>query len=166
MTRRDRFRFFLEHAGYRTPPGRAVCALELARAEELADEAEAEEIAEWLWEYDPLPWDEGTEISAEEARRKFESNEWTGPFVGFWKIAGEISSSIGGVVLGPEETGDPYARVLRAELAGELEAELRQALGDARDAEQLEELDEAIARSWGDTRKGYEEMRARIAETL
>jgi hypothetical protein len=28
----QRFRFFLEHAGYATPPGRAACALALARA--------------------------------------------------------------------------------------------------------------------------------------
>jgi hypothetical protein len=30
---RPAFRFFLEHAGYCTPPGRAVSALQLARAE-------------------------------------------------------------------------------------------------------------------------------------
>jgi hypothetical protein len=30
---RARFGFFLEHAGYATPPGRAACALGLARAE-------------------------------------------------------------------------------------------------------------------------------------
>lgn len=30
---RQAFKFFLEHAGYATPPGRAACALELAKAE-------------------------------------------------------------------------------------------------------------------------------------
>jgi hypothetical protein len=30
--------FFLENAGYATPPGRAVCALELARAEQWAEQ--------------------------------------------------------------------------------------------------------------------------------
>lgn len=34
---RSAFRFFHEHAGYSTPPGRAVCALALARAEAKAD---------------------------------------------------------------------------------------------------------------------------------
>jgi hypothetical protein len=32
------WRFFLENAGYATPPGRAVCALELARAEQWAEQ--------------------------------------------------------------------------------------------------------------------------------
>lgn len=30
---RNRLRFFLDQAGYATPPGRAVCAIQLARAE-------------------------------------------------------------------------------------------------------------------------------------
>src|SRR4051812_10745523 len=30
---RNAFRFFLRHASFRTPPGRAACALALARAE-------------------------------------------------------------------------------------------------------------------------------------
>jgi hypothetical protein len=32
------WRFFLENAGYATPPSRAVCALELARAEQWAEQ--------------------------------------------------------------------------------------------------------------------------------
>lgn len=32
--RRERWRFFMEHGGYCTPPGRAACALAMARAEE------------------------------------------------------------------------------------------------------------------------------------
>lgn len=35
---RSAFRFFHEHSGYSVPPGRAVCALDLARAEALASE--------------------------------------------------------------------------------------------------------------------------------
>ena len=43
----QRFRFFLEHAGYAAPPGRAACALALARAEHVAkDIADVE--YEWL----------------------------------------------------------------------------------------------------------------------
>jgi hypothetical protein len=37
MIRRSTWRFFLENAGYATPPGRAVCALELARGEQWAE---------------------------------------------------------------------------------------------------------------------------------
>lgn len=36
---RRRWQFFQEWAGYATPPGRAACALELARAERAADAA-------------------------------------------------------------------------------------------------------------------------------
>jgi len=34
-----RFRFFKEHAGFATPPGRAACAIALARAEVAAQDA-------------------------------------------------------------------------------------------------------------------------------
>jgi hypothetical protein len=33
------FKFFLEHAGFATPPGKAACALSLAKAERDADKA-------------------------------------------------------------------------------------------------------------------------------
>jgi hypothetical protein len=47
---RAAFRFFLENAGYCTPPGRAACALSLAKAEETA---EARGWAcDWAWDDD------------------------------------------------------------------------------------------------------------------
>ena len=39
---RERWRFFLYHAGYAIPPGRVVCAMELAHAEEWAERKQAE----------------------------------------------------------------------------------------------------------------------------
>jgi len=48
MKLRAAWRFFLEHAGYCTPPGRAACALMLARAEAWAREQELS----YLWEAD------------------------------------------------------------------------------------------------------------------
>jgi hypothetical protein len=47
----QRFRFFLEHAGYATPPGRAACALALARAEHVAKDI-ADATFEWEDDFD------------------------------------------------------------------------------------------------------------------
>lgn len=51
-----RWRFFMAHAGYATPPGRAMCALSLARAERwLSDHSELTVI--WYDDDDPdLSW--------------------------------------------------------------------------------------------------------------
>jgi len=78
MTRRERFRFFLEHAGYCTPPGRAACALKLARAEEGLECALAYEEASVEWVDDVEPYDPGDSFTEEEAARRFESGAWTG----------------------------------------------------------------------------------------
>lgn len=136
--RRDAFRFFCEHAGY-VVGRRAEGALQLARAEALLAEAVDLELASVEWEADDLPWDEGTEISAEEASERFASGEWTGPFycrvmVGDDELGDDVRS-LGGIVLGSAGTGDPYARVVEAELASELVDELRQAIGDELDAD-------------------------------
>lgn len=47
----ERFRFFFKHAGYATPPGRAVCALALARAEHVARDI-ADASFEWESDFD------------------------------------------------------------------------------------------------------------------
>ena len=133
VSRRKAFQFFLENAGYVTPPGRAACALELARAEELLETAIDENVAEVVWEWDDTPYDPGDVCTLAEAREKFESNEWTGPFGCVLKIDGETVESLWGIVVGPNETNDPYCRVIAAELASQCEDMLRQALGDARD---------------------------------
>ena len=150
--RRAAFRFFCEQAGYATPPGRAACALELARAEELLEQAVDLGIASVEWVDDETPWDEGTEISAEDAARRFESGEWTGPYGCIVRVFAEGSehadtlsyldrvadadASLWGIVVGSRGTDDPYCRVVAAELADELVDELRQAIGDARDAQE------------------------------
>lgn len=46
---RKAWRFFLDHAGYATPPGRAQCAMNLARAERRARDIEAS----FDWSGDP-----------------------------------------------------------------------------------------------------------------
>ena len=53
MNRRliERFRFFLQHAGYSVLPGRAVCALALARAERVAKDL-ADATFEWEDDFD------------------------------------------------------------------------------------------------------------------
>lgn len=50
MIDRRAFRFFLNKAGYCTPPGRAACALSLARAEAIAEERGW--TAEWFHDED------------------------------------------------------------------------------------------------------------------
>jgi hypothetical protein len=123
MDLRKRFRFFLEHSGWATPPGRAACALESARDEQWLDALEDDGRASTTVEYDPEPWDEGTEISAEEATAKFQSGEWDGPY-GVTVTCGDISASLWGIVVGPRGESDPYIRVVRAELAGDVRAQV------------------------------------------
>lgn len=146
-TRRDRFRFMLEHAGYCTPPGRAACALELAKAEELLEEAGSLELARLEILDDPEPWDAGdTGITPAD----FDAGRITGPYwvrveVGSHNDAGEWEpddvASCGGITCGPAGDRDPYLRVMAAELALELADELRRAIGDRADmVQQLEQL--------------------------
>jgi hypothetical protein len=143
----DRYRFFKEHAGgvaiidaNGRPSGiNARVALDLARAERLLDEAEELGIAATTWQADDEPYDYNPrgrgfeDADADEARKLFESNEWTGPFGCVVTIGDEPGASLWGILVGPQETDDPYCRVVRAELAEEIEDELRQAIGDYRD---------------------------------
>src|SRR5215467_768022 len=95
--RRDAFRFFLEHAGWATPPGRAACALESARDEERLTAAIDAGRAEVLWDMDDLtPEDLSCDaFDADELRAKLESNEWTGPFNCVVKVDGQPVASLG-----------------------------------------------------------------------
>lgn len=109
MNLRNAFRFFLEHAGYATPPGRAQCALNLARAER---EGKARG---WTLEIDP-----DDESTREEGSPRY--------FFALYGSAfpGKVLACIGGV----DVDGGPYARVLFAELAQEaLEQEWKEVLG-------------------------------------
>lgn len=116
--RQERFRFFLEHAGYATPPGRAACALELARAEEGLACALSYDEASVEWVDDFETYDPGDVVTTEQATARFDTGEWTGPFGCIVKI-GDAAASLWSIVLDSRVTGDPYARVVVAELASE-----------------------------------------------
>lgn len=135
---RKTFRFFLENAGYASPPGRAACALDLARAEVLLQRAVDLGLARVDWtEEEGWSWGDLGDVFNEDAMRaKFDSNEWTGPYCAAIHLGAErYAASLGMIVLGQWGTGDPYARVVAAELACELADDLRQAIGDALDAQ-------------------------------
>jgi hypothetical protein len=139
-TTRERFRFFHDHAGYVVGES-AIGAIALARAEELLERAIDLGVARVEWVDDDEPYDYNPrgrgfeDADAEDAARRFDSNEWTGPFGCVVDIAGETGASLWGIVVGPRGTNDPYCRVVAAELASEIEDDLRQAIGDALDAE-------------------------------
>ncbi len=143
MTRRDRFRFFSAHGGGRVGHT-AESALSLARAEELLETAVDLGVASVDWVDDDMPYDPGDADTPEDAARYFESGAWTGPYGCIVRVfdsveysgerTGDALQSLYGIVVGPRGTEDPYCRLVAAELASELEDELRQAIGDARDA--------------------------------
>jgi hypothetical protein len=92
------YRFFVKHAGYCTPPGRAACALALAKAEIAGEEAGFEV----EWSDDPEGWD-GDGCPTE--------------------VLGCIVTAPSGAVVSLWGIGDPdrtYMRVVRAELTNEL----------------------------------------------
>lgn len=96
---RRAFRFFLDNAGYCSPPGRAACALSLARAEMAAG---VEGLA-FRWEYDDVPWDGEGEAPSEVLGCIAEDGE------------GNHLASLWGI-------GDPddgYRRLIEAQLAAE-----------------------------------------------
>lgn len=126
------WRFFREHAGGWVGHN-AETALALARAEALLEDAEDAGVATVEWVYDPEPYEHGF-YTNEQVRAFFDSNEWTGPFGCTLQVNGEGVEALWGIVVGPRGIDDPYCRVIQAELAVNAEDEIRQALGDARDA--------------------------------
>lgn len=129
MARYEAFKFFREHAGHSVPPGRAMCALELARAEEWGESLDDRLTIEW--QYDDVPYDPGDAYTSDEAARLFESGEWTGPYGCVVRLDGEIRASLWGIVVGPQETDDPYCRVVAAELVDELLYEVTKEAAEA-----------------------------------
>lgn len=120
MNRQKRFQFFLKNAGYCTPPGRATCALQLAKAEE--EKENKIESGEWKFEwqqdedYDDFSWDEDGWF-----RQKLE--EGTGMvccLILYKKCSScgnyEIIDSLGGItmIIGDEEKD---ARLFEANMA-------------------------------------------------
>jgi len=113
----------------------ATRALSLARSEELLDRAQSEGVATVEWLDDDFPYEHGF-YSDDEIRAKFASNEWTGPYYCV-VTAGDAVASLGGIVVGPRNLNDPYCRVVEAELAAEIETDLRETLSDALDSRTL-----------------------------
>lgn len=115
MKRQDAFTFFFEHAGYSVHPekegeiaGRVRGALQMARDEFLA-------------------WDAGTTFEWSEDEHG-DSSDWSDeqPAYAQWcciarDSAGESCAALGGIDFGRgvEPWGQPYKRVVEAELAGE-----------------------------------------------
>jgi len=144
------YRFHREHGGGIVGQS-ALWALRSARAELLLAEAVDADVARVQWLYDEEPYEHGF-YSDDEVAAKFDSNEWTGPFGCVIWIGNDLSgfdpdrdrdpaewtqnTSLWGIVVGQWGTNDPYCRVVESELALDLEDDLRQAIGDARDAEQ------------------------------
>lgn len=138
----EAFRFFKEHAGYSTPPGRAACALTLARAEIRGRETGLTV----QWEDDPLPWDGDCEAPpvlasamiwhpdatpTDDPRAKYNMCDGDPGRPG-WVPCGkntfrrrDVLASLGNI--GLMSWSDPYMRVVEAELLaealGELDAE-------------------------------------------
>lgn len=108
------WRFFLEHAGYCTPPGRAACALGLARAEARAESAGF--TFEWEWDDDAdLSWMDDRDLyyRDDEGKRHPREHEILGCIAR--GPDGEVLASLWGIV--DADTG--YRRVVEAELASE-----------------------------------------------
>jgi hypothetical protein len=112
MTLRDSFRFFFEHDGYVTPPGRAVCAIRTARAELAVRQRDD---IRFRWEPDECPdlsWMSARELEREHyvegciMERKCST-------CGAW----ESVDSLWGIT----DADDTYRRIIEAQLATSLE---------------------------------------------
>jgi hypothetical protein len=119
---RARIRFFADHAGYCTPPGRMVCAKSLADAETFREWAEARGTLSIEWVDDDLEYlgDDPSNLA------KIADGTYVvlgcvvryqrplGPLAG----TAEAIESLWGIVV--ESLHDPYCRVIEAELCSEL----------------------------------------------
>lgn len=114
---RAAFRFFLEHAGYATPPGRAACALRLARAELWRKAEEDAGRLRVLWVLDP-------DTRPEDFDDEPPETEYFGCVVEKWDPTPNrgwthLASCWGIGFLHSDPESDPYGRVMAAELASE-----------------------------------------------
>jgi hypothetical protein len=107
-----RYRFFIEHAGYATPPGRVACALALAKAEQAAERRGLtfwydDETDEWDADDVVRPryvlWCAVSRAPAADAARDLDHK---------YVLAG-----VG--MVGVDSLADPYLRVVAAELFSE-----------------------------------------------
>jgi hypothetical protein len=117
---RPAFRFFLEHAGYCTPPGKAACALSLAKAEQWADSRGLEFVTEPDFEGD-LSFAETWPARDRDAFKKQEHEVICARLVrpcadhGIDCNHAETLAALCGIV----DADNSYLRVIRAELASE-----------------------------------------------
>lgn len=123
MNRRliERFRFFFEHAGYSTPPGKAACALALARAEHVAKDI-ADAGFEWLDDFDqPIEDLLDPSIFRSEEEFKVYCDRYRDHVEGcvLRDAKGEVRASLWAII-GADSN---YRRVIEAELAHEAYAE-------------------------------------------
>jgi hypothetical protein len=114
------WRFFLENAGYASPPGRSVCALELARAEQWAEQ----EGIEFRLEDEPDPDDSFVETWPLRYRQAWDKENHSCYSVICYRPCPEhgrdckhkeVLASLGEIF----DPTDDYLRVVRAELASE-----------------------------------------------
>jgi len=106
----EAYQFFLEHAGYATPPGREACAFELAYAEQYAKQCG------WAYQWEDDPEPDLSWAIAEENGYEIETVE----MVTLYDQGGKWLDSLCGITDATRE----YRRVVEAELAAN-------AMGDA-----------------------------------
>lgn len=123
--RAEAIAFFTEHAGYGYDPktetpeeGRARSAEELARAEEWARENHLH--FQW-WDDDDYVVGRDDDLDPEETSRPYVCIAGTMPSP--WEPI-DVQASLCGILFSADEdyTSDPYARVVEAELALEIQA--------------------------------------------
>jgi hypothetical protein len=110
-TRRARIRFFADHAGYCTPPGRMVGAKALADAEEWAEGLGLE--AEW-------EADDNVDVSWADAETLARLEDGTYDYLQCGVSFEGRTAGLGGIVVA---WGNPYCRVVEAELFSEIMSE-------------------------------------------
>lgn len=113
-------RFFAANAGYSTPPGRMVCAKQLAEAEAWAEDSGLE----YVWQDD----DEIAYCCCGDPHCKYHEgskHDWSTDFCrlirlcpehGYDCLHAEVVASLGGII----DPSDEYRRVVQAELALEV----------------------------------------------
>ena len=124
---------------HRANGGTASGSLYCARLGVLLDEATDAGVVEVKWEYEQESYEDVFGFESDDERKQWyrdiENGTITGPYWVAMSVEGETLASLGMVTLGPRDIdGDYYARLVTIELAAEIEDEIRQALGDVRDA--------------------------------
>ncbi len=112
MSHREAWKFFLQHAGYATPPGPAQCALDLARAEAWA---KAEGLV-FVWDNDP----DADDSWMDDTQRQQEHTAEGCTVYRRCEDCGEISSTPLNGLYGIFDADSDYRRVVEAELASDL----------------------------------------------